>query len=216
MTSTAERISEYAPDLGLIDSIEDAYSGEATDTYLWIGEFSDAAGRVRGLIEGGHGFSTWTGADPARRVRTDCRFCGDQLPLPDTDWLCEFDGTDDDCRCNWCEHRRMWSAHEASSRGRPRVQCGKPECVRAHNTERQRNSRRRRAEPPQGGTVSQATEVGRDDGPGTRHAVFPTLRKPGGGYADPTGDTAMSVAGGWPRPAVWELAYSLEWHREHR
>lgn len=220
MTITDEGIEsgEYIPDMELIDAVEDVYSGYSTEVHVWTGTFSEASQRVLGLIEGGHGFVTETVAtDPTRDVRTACKFCGGRLSLKQKDWLCQFDIAPwDNCECNWCLQRRMWLAYQALDRGRPRVQCGKPECVRAHARERKRNERNRKVQlsSPSTSNEKQPTRVGfRDDGPGTRHAVFPTLRKPSGNYPDPTGDAAVTLA--VEPPAVWELVYRLQWHQEH-
>lgn len=128
-----------------------------------LGESAEAWGedRVRGLVQGGHGFTTETVQAP-KQVLVNCRYCGGMLYRPDgstVEWLCEF-GLEElrpDCECNWCLCRNLWLAGEYRGRGRPRFQCGSVDCMRAMAAER---SKRYRARKRAGGSASRLFHKG--------------------------------------------------------
>lgn len=98
---------------------------------------------MRGLVQGGHGFSIEKASEVPTLVVVSCRYCGGRLRKLDssTEWFCELQPAEDGCECNWCLHREMWIAGELRSKGRPRVQCGAPSCKRKFDAERQRRHR---------------------------------------------------------------------------
>lgn len=98
---------------------------------------------IKGLLQAGHGYQV-TAADRNyhKPIQTLCRYCHNPLPLPRAgNWFCEFEEPFQDCECNACLIRCLWLAREFRGRGRPRIQCGSRECIKAHNAERKRRSR---------------------------------------------------------------------------
>lgn len=151
--------TDYAGDLLLIEP-EDSYTGESRGQ-VWAEpqRFDEpdrvrvsrqpeagvvqAAERILGMTQAGHGFAVQTVTrDPAKQVQTRCRYCGQPMAQTAAEWLCEFGWFDwSDCSCNWCLCRQQYQAGRYRAAGRPRVQCGAPECKRRHDAERKRKSR---------------------------------------------------------------------------
>jgi hypothetical protein len=151
--------TDYAGDVLLIET-EDDYTGEL-QSQQWAerhrfdepdrvrvgrppeASVVQAAERILGMTQAGHGFAVQTVTrDPAKAVQTRCRYCNEPMAKTATEWLCEFGRRGwDGCSCNWCLCRQQYQAGRYRGAGRPRVQCGAPECKRRHDAERKRKSR---------------------------------------------------------------------------
>jgi hypothetical protein len=120
-----------------------------------FGALDTAADRVRGLVQGGHGFKTER-VESQTPIIMDCRFCGASLRPVLGEWFCEFgpDGSGtayevceiqsvpvQECRCNWCLTRDQWLANQYRTVGQPAMKCKAIECRRAHDRERQQRKR---------------------------------------------------------------------------
>jgi hypothetical protein len=139
--------------------LETASFRQHVDYNGWSGDYAGntptgrqqpAESRERGssshLLTANHGFvvetlgSTQPKPDP-------CPHCGGSRYSVNT-WFCEFQPeevtpmTDTGCGCNWCLINR-WAT---PGKGRPRIHCGKPACVKEDRKIRNQRSYRQRKE----------------------------------------------------------------------
>lgn len=102
--------------------------------------------RVDDLVGSGHGFIVKKSGAPTRDI-PPCRYCGNPM-YSHVAWICECSmlvvrlvGDDGKCKCNWC----LINRNALPGPGRPKTQCGRPECKKAHKrSQNRRNYHRRR------------------------------------------------------------------------
>jgi hypothetical protein len=101
-----------------------------------------ATERVSGMTQFGHGFKVESVALPAPPTR--CKYCDGPMARTSAEWLCEFGSEWLGCSCNCCLIREQYEAGQYRAKGRPRTQCGAPECKRQADRDRQSNARTRK------------------------------------------------------------------------